>query len=28
VLAAYELGDERPPSRAILLDELSSVASA
>jgi pyrimidine-nucleoside phosphorylase len=28
VLAAYELGDERPPSRAILLDELSSIASA
>jgi pyrimidine-nucleoside phosphorylase len=28
VLAAYELGDERPPSRAILLDELSSGASA
>jgi pyrimidine-nucleoside phosphorylase len=28
VLAAYELGNERPPSRAILLDELSSVASA
>ena len=28
VLAAYELGDERPPSRAILLDELSSVGSA
>ena len=28
VLAAYELGDERPPPRAILLDELSSVASA
>jgi pyrimidine-nucleoside phosphorylase len=28
VLAAYELGNERPPSRAILLGELSSVASA
>ena len=28
VLAAYELGDEQPPPRAILLDELSSVASA
>jgi pyrimidine-nucleoside phosphorylase len=27
VLAAYELGDEQPPPRAILLDELSSVAS-
>jgi pyrimidine-nucleoside phosphorylase len=28
VLAAYEFGDEQPPPRAILLDELSSVASA
>jgi pyrimidine-nucleoside phosphorylase len=27
VLAAYELGDDQPPQRAILLDELSSVAS-
>jgi pyrimidine-nucleoside phosphorylase len=28
VLAAYELGDEQPPARAILLDVLSSVAGA
>ena len=28
VLAAYEFGEEQPPPRAILLDELSSVASA
>jgi pyrimidine-nucleoside phosphorylase len=28
VLAAYELGDERPPERQILLDVLSSVPSA
>ena len=28
VLAAYELGDERPPARTILLDVLSSVAEA
>jgi pyrimidine-nucleoside phosphorylase len=28
VLAAYELGDERPPERPILLDVLSSVPSA
>jgi pyrimidine-nucleoside phosphorylase len=28
VLAAYEFGDAQPPPRAILLDELSSVASA
>ena len=28
VLAAYELGDEQPPARSILLDVLSSAATA
>ena len=28
ILAAYDIGDEQPPARSILLDVLSSAATA